>query len=226
MEDKIKEELNYLHGKDLYSLFMESHKDVISFNDEYKVYLKDICNILKTSNIIEVYNTLKEKYEISSDRLYVERVFSILYIVYTLTGKFKNEISILLDNEKLLERVYIRIVLLKEGWDKGAIEKFLSKHYNLEWSDKYDIYYIYLKNMLCIQEKNNIRGRPKIPERVRDIIEVYIKDKNVDKMRVIYEVYKDLKNLFTEEEINYLSSVVNEGRNELKEKLEILKKYT
>jgi hypothetical protein len=226
METKIKEELEYLHDKDIYSIFVDSHKVAIKNNDEYKTYLKDICNVLKNYNLIEAYNILKEKYEFVSDPLYIERVFCILYIVYVLTGNFKNEIRILLDNEKFLERVYIRIVLLKEGWDKRAIEKMLSKYYNLEWNENYDIYYIYLKNILCIEEKINNKGRPKIPDRIKDIIEVYTKDKNLEKMRSIYSVYKDVKNLFTEEDINYLLTRVNEERKDIKEKLEILKKYT
>ncbi len=225
MEEKIKEELKYLQGKDIYSLIVKSHEESIAINKEYKNYLKQLRKILLSSNIVEAYNILKNKHNII-DHLYVERTFSVLYIVYCVIGKYKNEISILLDNEKFLERVYIRIVLLKEGWDKRAIEKFLSKHYNLEWSEEYDILYIYLKNVLCIQEKQHNKGRPKIPLKVKEIIKVYTKDKNLDKMRGIYELYNNLKSLFTKEEINYMFSVIDEDRKELKEKLEVLIKYT
>jgi hypothetical protein len=193
-----------------YNLWIEKLMESLSKEEQ----VTDICKRFST-----IYNYASIEYTIY-----------IIFIIYILRDKFKKSIDYALMDTLLLERLYIRILLIKDGWNDRTIENLLMKHYNIEKNENYFIIYLYLRKLMNTNNKIVKRGRPEIPNNVKTILNKRQKETTMEKMRNIYlvhkNIYKDIHKLFTSEDINYLSELIPDNKKELKEKLNILSKYS
>ena len=133
---------------------------------------------------------------------------------------FKIEQTKRFSDDKIIQRMNIRLECYKEGWSDLQVEKYISKYI---LRDKYDILnqdaFHSLINNIClkcqINRKQSITkiGRPKLPIQVKQYMEVYHKMKvkeNINKTYKESKEYKQIKNiLFTKEEVETLCSLVN-----------------
>ncbi len=182
----------------------------------YKKSLKDNFHLIDTAlNITteNVINLLKDEYSFEVSPFIIEQ-----YEMWKYIKKILLKDPELPTNETLLERIYIRIKLCKEGWSDKSIEKFIITYFKdyidydkldnniIKWT------YYRLRKLLII--KKSILGRPKIHPSVNSIIIKYKKSKNRDKMREKYNIDKDLHKLFSKEEINKIIDIINTYKSE------------
>jgi len=129
--------------------------------------------------------------------------------------------------EEKLERMLIRIILLKNGWDGDKIEKLLVRHYGIKLEKRIQVYYYCLKHLLMIEEeKFDKRGRPKIPIKVDKILKIIRERKNKERMRNRYEVCNILKREITIEDLNKIKLILEKnGEEGLSSKIDNLLVY-
>jgi len=186
-------------------------------------------------NLIGLEDTLRSKtykdlidsnysYNGLNEPLFKELLDCRLYVKEVLTNEKYNYTQPL--NKEFYERLYLRIYLLKEGWKPLNIETFLKTNYSLDWElVRYKFTYIYFRSILNIPYKQHTKGRPKLPDNLKEFIKPKLKEKNKKRMKTKYDISKDLNNLFTKEELNLLLTQ-NKNNSVLLEKLNILSKYT
>ena len=236
MEEKLKRDISKLN---IYKDNFNSNIDFILNNYAESIenieLLKDRCSLINT--LIKEYNIkytldiIKQKLNIDlSHTLRSELRCCLIFINYLLTNNVNKVVYELKSNNEFLERLYIRIMLLKSGWIDFSIEKFIKKYYKGDYTIKYyKNYYLIIKRMLGITNTTHFKGRPSFPNEIRDIIKEYRKEKMRKTMNEKYNISKDLNKLFTLEDINDIyclietSNLIN--KKQLKDKLYILNKY-
>ena len=222
MDILIKNEIGVTNNlKEIFKKSSNTLNEIVSNHDKYIVRLTGL--LLDNTPAIDIYELLKDEFEFVNNSAYLEWLSSVLYLAYLCRRRHTDTIKEYLMDEEFLERIYIRIVLLKEGWNDKSIEKLIVKYYGLEWNKYYFIYYVYFRNIINIKKNRSI-GRPKIPNKIKCYLDKYKILKNVNKMRNIYALYRDVNKLFTKEELQSIKESVND--DSIKKKLEILNKYT
>jgi len=207
----IKKEISDLYIGNLSTFESNCIIDFLSGNAfPYKKHLKDNFSIIDKaliSNENGIEKILKEQYGFEVSQFILEQYKVWLYIRKYVLKDPDNFID-----EQLLERIYSRIKLIKEGWSDESIEKFIITYFkdyiNYTEIDTKIIKWTYhrLRNILII--KKSILGRPKIPPCVNSIIIKYKKTKNREKMREKYNIEKDLYKLFSKEEIDNIVEII------------------
>jgi hypothetical protein len=158
----------------------------------------------------------KYSYDGLNEPLFKELLDCRLYIKEILSGINYNYTQPL--NKEFYERLYIRIILLKEGWRPLNIENFIKTNYSLKWDIiRYKFTYIYFMSILNIKQKQQYKGRPKLPLFLKSYINPILKEKNKVRMKEKYDISKDLNKLFTKEDVTLI-------RNQFKDNLILLKK--
>jgi hypothetical protein len=161
-------------------------------------YLIDCALLSHNENIIKVLN---DEYSFEVTPFIIEQ-----YELWKYIKKVLLKDTELTQDKIMLERIYIRIKLCKEGWNYESIEKFIMTyfkgHINYNIIDNNIIKWTYyrLKKLLIV--KKTILGRPKIPSSVKSIVINYKRIKNREKMREKYNIDKDIHKLFSKEEID------------------------
>ena len=169
--------------------------------------------LFKSGKLLEeIEKEVSERYKISHtmNDLNLELRKTYIYIVYKLgcdlynlniINKIKNDI-------KLLERIYIRLTLIINGWNDITIEKRIAKKYKLYY-DKYKWYasYFYIRKIIQNSIKINQlkKGRPKLP---KELLCIYNKIHNNECLKSIkqkYKIYNIIKS-FTQEDITYIKN--------------------
>jgi hypothetical protein len=194
--------------------------------DHVNIFIRNVIDLEEKLINIPFQELINEKYtyEGLDEPLFKELLDCRLYVKEILTGVKYNYTQPL--TKGFYERLYIRIVLLKEGWKPLNIETFLKNNYSLKWDIiRYKFTYIYLRSILNIKEKPQLKGRPKIPESLKEYIKPKLKEKNKERMKTKYDISKDLNKLFTKEDIILLKTQ-NRNNITLNNKLDILSKYT
>jgi len=182
---------------------------------------------------IDVYLTthtfdtlVKEGYNYNglSEPLFKELLDTRLYIKGILTNTVYHYTKEL--DADFYTRVYIRVVLLKEGWSPLNIETFIKKTYGGTYDIlRYKFTYMYISAILGISNVPHTKGRPSLPASIKTAIETARKDKNKKRMKAKYDISKDVTNLFTQEDISVLKEKCKENKI-LCSKLDVLMKYT
>jgi hypothetical protein len=187
------------------------------------------------NKLLELEDNLKHKtfqelldskycYDGLYEPLFKELLDCRLYIKEILTNEKYNYTQPL--NKEFYERLYVRIKLLKEGWSPLNIEKSLKVNYSLNWDIiRYKFTYIYLKTILNIKQKQQYKGRPKLPDYIKTYIKPKLKEKNKNRMKIKYDISNDLNNLFTKEDVTLIRNQFKDNLILLK-KLDILDRYT
>jgi hypothetical protein len=104
------------------------------------------------------------------------------------------------DDKEFLERLLIRVRLIKRGWSNPSIDRLLRIYYsNISYRDDALIFfYLLIKELFNINSsKKETKGRPEISKDIKEILKDKKKEKNINKMRTIYKVYNvvnELKN--------------------------------
>jgi len=179
------------------------------------------------ASVEDIYITLQSTFKWATSRIFMEAMAIVVYLIYLLRGKYKKSIQHIIDTDSLfLERLYIRIVLVKNGWNDESIEKLISRYYNIKWNNYYFSTYVYLRKFTNTEHKILTKGRPQVPSSIRELLTKYKETKNKLKMRSIYTIYKEITHLFTKEDIAYLHQVIPDDKQDLKQKLLVLSKYT
>ncbi len=192
------------------------------------IFLRNLIQLedtLKTKTFQQILDS-KYSYNGLNELLFKELLDCRLYIKEVLTGEKYNYTKVL--DKEFFERLYLRIVLLKEGWRPLNIETFLKTNYSTGWDIvRYKFTYIYLRSILSIPnvEHQQTKGRPKLPDYLKKFINYKLKEKNKERMKNKYDISKDLNKLFTKQDIQALINSVKENTT-LVEKLNILNKYT
>ncbi len=127
--------------------------------------------------------------EIWSHTLYIEN--------FILDKKYK-VIEEMEDDKDFLERLLIRVRLIKRGWGNVSIDNLLKTYYpTISYKQEALIFFYFLIKELF--DLNNIKkegkGRPQLPKDVRIILQDKRNEKNINKMRNIYSVYNAVKDL-------------------------------
>lgn len=214
--------------------YLRNYKELI----EKPYLLKDriylINDLIQEYTIMDALDIVKQRLNIDlTSPLRVEMRCCIIYLKYILYNNNNRVVDELKTNNDFLERLYIRILLLEEGWNEESIEKFLNKHYKLNYTLKIEHYkatYQNIKKILNVNCSKKFKGRPSLPLEVKDILLNYRRCKMRDKMTEKYNISKDLNKLFTKEEIEALKNLVNNSfinyKDILQSKLDTLMKYT
>jgi len=218
--------------------FIENHletifKDVsIEFGLDYKLEVRDlfyetIDRIKKGENFIEVKKDILNRKGWSNIDVILEleelKYFVLNSLYFNIDARIFN-----ISCEKL-ERMLIRIILLKEGWEGEKIESLLMRYYNYKIeSEKIEIFYFCLRRLFLIDEekKNEGRGRPRIPESIDKILKGIREGKNKERMRIRYTICNMLKKEITEDDMEKVITILKkEGESKLCEKMSKLLVY-
>jgi len=153
------------------------------------------CHIKNKNNFKEIW----------SHTLYIEN--------FMLNKKYKlmDEIE---DDKEFLERLLIRVRLIKRGWSNPSIDRLLRiYYYNISYRDDALIFfYLFIKELFNINSiKKETKGRPEIPEDIKEILKDKRKEKNINKMRTIYNVY-NVVNELKNDDLNMLIEGCKEER--------------
>ncbi len=223
---------------DLYLKLNELNYFIYSDYSFYKTYIERVNLRLKLykekTSILEVERYIKDNYQFVNftDELSIDILQGIVYVYSILNYCDINDIIKynIEGDYQLIERIYIRIILLKEGWNEHSIEKFIKRLYKKRWDfHNISILYFYFKEVIIVNMKNKIKGRPKIHPIVYNIVIKYNRNKNLQNITKKYNIARDLDKLFTKEEIEAVIEGVDciklQDKNTLKKKLHILLKY-
>jgi len=195
-----------------------------------KIINNSISHILKTTN---------DKHNINNDNISYDLDVSKYFILSLLY--FNEGINVVYDkyinDNKFLERTYIRVCLLKEGYSFRTIENIINTYYELQktkYKIDYMIIYTCLTSIIDIYKpkKTNSLGRPKIPDKIKSILMTYKKNKNNERINTYYEFHRRLNNLFFKKEIEYILEGLNnlniseKEKETLRDKLNILVVYS
>jgi hypothetical protein len=120
------------------------------------------------------------------------------------------------DYKSVLERMFFRKELIKEGWDIEKIEIYISQYYpsyKVEIdSNIYDFYYnmINFLNIVPTSVKTK-KGRPNLSKKLKEIIKIKRKETVKDNMKSIYmkaKMYDKIKeDLLSEKEVDRLEKM-------------------
>ena len=207
--------------EDLRNSIREEFKDISPerFNKVYKeVREKTYClvkdtpiKVLKERTLIvrelglnydweNIFQIIFEECNIKDKSTFKEMWSHTLYIEnFILDKKYKLMVE-MEDDKEFLERLLIRVRLIKRGWSNPSIDRLLRIYYsNISYRDDALIFfYLLIKELFNINSsKKETKGRPEIPEDIKEILKDKRKEKNINKMRTIYKVYNvvnELKN--------------------------------
>jgi hypothetical protein len=124
--------------------------------------------------------------------------------------------------EEIEERMFYRKELYKEGWNADQIEKYIyryllnNKQLILDNIDEYDdLYYnLFLSINLNRKEYKKSIGRPKLPDSIREHINIKVREKIKENMRSKYiysNMYEKIKNnLLTKDEFEILKNKIDD----------------
>jgi hypothetical protein len=222
---KIKKELTLFI--DPFAEFYNHHSLNNFTQDAYnKKYIKNknkcydfFINFSKLLTQNKSCNEIKKILNIPFQTQFISELWTTVYILFAMchllqcNSELSNIISCKSEYKELIERVYIRIILLKDGWKPETIEKCLNKNYNMNWTiNKYKLPYFFISkcingNLNCIEIRQ--KGRPIIPDKVKNILKVKWNEKNRLRTQQIYSVYKLKQNIsFTIEDIQHLTDCI------------------
>jgi len=241
MESLIREQLKHMKIDENNLYKIAELKVQLRQNKEYNVheFIKH-CNATKdlvlTHSLKDIINQYSNKYSFMNDPMYIEIRHTLMYLKYIIYNTLYSDISLLQKDESFLERVYIRIILLSKGWTSSSIEKFINRYYpevKLGENKIYLSYYVFIEEIIysCKNSKIKlIKGRPIVPIVIKNIVKKYRNEKVKNDMTVKYTLVKEIKGLFTQNELENLKDIVKENLNEsdqnqIVKKLDILKKY-
>jgi hypothetical protein len=174
------------------------------------------------NHIVNYYN---DNYGVIIDDILKELIECHYYIMYLITNKENSITANYRNNKKNIEKTFIRISLIKEGWNGYSIEKFIKRHYEVKYKiEKHILFYFFISNMFELKDTLLKVGRPLLPLEIKDIIKSIYKVKNKEKINKIYSIYYSINNLFSTEEIEILIKDCKD--NNLIKKLELLKEYS
>jgi hypothetical protein len=193
-------------------------------------------SIYSNKKIVELNKELDQKYKINvyyEDYINdcIQYMFLILLKKINLNYKdFEFKLSDKIDD--LEERMMFRLELYKNGWSLLQIEKYMYKYFykkNIKITeDGLDILN-YITNYFNLQSKNitKRKGRPSLPECLRN----YKKEKHINniknKMKIIYKQSKGFNkikdNLLSNDEINCIKNLIkNDNKQDINIKNKIL----
>lgn len=133
------------------------------------------------------------------------------------------------NNEVFWKKSYIRVKLIKCGWNPLKIEELVYRHFpsydKIPTEKQISVRYMLLKGYLrlptVVQEKKTI-GRPKCPQEIKHIIQLQINKKLSEGVRQNREVISKIKELFTVDNMEVIIRCLGE-HPEIAEKCEWLK---
>jgi hypothetical protein len=144
--------------------------------------------------------------------------------MHIITNKESLVVSKFKNNNSNIEKTFIRLFLLKEGWKPYSIENFIKMHYKVKYSiENHKSFYFFINNTFKLDRKNFKIGRPLLPDIIKDLIKKKNNVKNKDKINKIYKLYYSINNLFTKEEITSLIDTCK--KDNIIKKLETLKEF-
>jgi hypothetical protein len=239
MEDKIREEVLPIKTEDYkydvdstIKYLLNNYKDNMYYPHLIKERASIFYSLVNKYNLQDIINVIKEKLNIDIGKpLWLELRCCNVFLRYLLTNKSNKVVEELKCKNDFLERLYIRVCLLKTGWNEHSIEKFIKRLYKFNYTiENIEPKYFSIKKMLKIQFDEKTKGRPSLPEKIKDIVKYYRNYKNKEIMTEKYNISKDLNKLFTKDNILTLKSAIEDSnidnKKELKDKLTILCKYT
>jgi len=150
---------------------------------------------------------MEEEYHIKNESFFKEIWSHTLYIesfIINKNYKFINNIT-----SDFLERLFIRIILIKKGWTLHSIDSMLKVYYNIEYEKKSLIFFHTLIATLFQIQKKIGKGRNKIPEEIKKILKKKKNEKNSHNMRNIYDIHNLVKQLTK----NDLNSLIKTSKN-------------
>ncbi len=186
---------------------MERHQNIGKYDSLLECEMDIVVNYFENETISML------KLELMQTYYYCIHLLSC----YKLSEKHFSEIE---GDEDLMKRMYIRLRLLFCGWETKNIEKYLismfKKHPETILDNEHEmqianIFRYYIFNMFdCVQPQMK-RGRPTLPNDVKDIVQKQYKEKNASRLRDIYKLH----NKFNQSEIVLFERFVSKLRSNL-----------
>ena len=169
-------------------------------------------NIVLTQNIslIEIEKQVDSQYNIVGEYtfFYIEFIHIFKYIFFYI---FDKEVPTLVSsywntNKEFLERFYIRLDCLHNGWKPIHIETLFKKYYDVPLDKDYIVCHVYdiLKAIIQFREPVLPKGRPKLSNMCKQILKKYYY-KNVNKkIKQNNHLKQQVSNLLTDTNIGYI----------------------
>ncbi len=200
---------------------MDSFLNKLPKPESFKERMKDRIKLLREMSVNDVEEIICKKYDIEYKK--GDTIFEIymlgFYIYYYNTRNVPNTIIEYYNNDTYkLERAYLRLTLLKYGWKPSKIESVCSRYYHtsIEKEEDYMKYYTYMSYILGIDGINLQRGRPRIPEEIKDMLKKQRNRRLVQKVHTNNKVAQKCKEI-TKEEVEELINFIQQSCAENKE---------
>lgn len=202
------------------------HNHIIYNKDTYTSRIQERIRLSEISqSITEIDKVITHKYKLDREyTLFYEDIMTFVFLITHITINIPMSTSILnkiKEDIPFLTRCYIRILLLTEGWEYSSIERFIIitfKTYTITKGDNYvrNSCYSFVKKLLNIRDIPRQKGRPKIPQEVKELCKDTLREKGNQRMKRIYTFYT----MFTKKDLDTLIEYAqNQSNTELVNKL-------
>lgn len=215
--------------------------------NKYIEIIRERRNLMLINNysLEEASKKLNEIYKLNDIldiNLLMKEIIYLIYYIYFINTNTNIPLGFRKfyeDNKEFKEKSYIRIKCLKEGWKDDTIEKLLNRYYNsnIIIKDKKYIKNIYkcLRYILKLEDNlNNIpipKGRPKLNEIVKKILNKYLIKKAIKRVQTYKRKAEIFDKLFNEKDIKDIKELTNSSalsetrKEEIINKLSIFEKF-
>ncbi len=159
--------------------------------------LERFDKIKEFDNINSLENFIKDKYKISYDSEFKTELSKFVYFISYLCSNLtinENLVYFFKSDTEFLTITLVRLLLIKNNWSCVSIEKFISnkfRKYNID-INFCNITYVFIYNILNYKKDCMEKGRPKIPNEIKELCVPYNKQVNKRRMNKIYSFYKTL----------------------------------
>ena len=190
---------------------IEKYKKVYSEVREktYCLVVKDVPkHILKKRTLIvrelginydweSIFQLIFEDCHIKNKINFKEIWSHTLYIENFILNKDYKFIKEMEEDKEFLERLLIRVRLIKKGWGNVSIDRFIKIYYKVDYKEEaLMFFYLFIKELFNLKNiKKDGKGRPQIPNDVKYLLQDKRKVKNINKMRNIYSIYNIVREL-------------------------------
>ena len=175
------------------------HNHIIYNKDTYTSRVQERIRLSEISqSITEIDKIITDKYKLDIEcTLFYQDIMTFVFLITHITINISMSTSILnkiKEDIPFLTRCYIRVLLLTEGWEYSSIERFIMttfKTYTITKGDNYigRISYLFIKQLLNIGDIPRQKGRPKIPQEVKELCKDILREKERKKMKRMYTFY-------------------------------------
>jgi len=148
----------------------------------------------------ETWDAIYEGVPYIRNKEYFREVYMCIFFFSSIVRTREHKLILSSADTSFLERFYIRIKLIKNGWNDRAINNVIQTHYNIKMKRWLTCFYFMVRTFFSQSIQSiTVKGRPSIPAEIRKILKNKTIVKERQKMNHKYTVYNIATSITSEE---------------------------